>query len=353
MGKVFTGIFRTISSVVNSIFKAISEVVKSVFNVIKNVVSGIFNFIFNSSVGMFISVAFLLLPQGSLWSIGKFLFHIERFLPIPIETRLALQLKTLSLFGKLQGWQTAIWFKIGSITSTFYKIYKLHEIKFKLYLWEIENRINEVLGFNVGQLFGKIYNKLKTGAEYLEKLVMLGRINEAVRKKQYFKAFYMAIDYVDERYSKEIEKTIVYIKSLIDGVNREIAKVINFTNSILYDLQTRAFYIERVLKEIGRAFGIEEFEKLGDTIHKVITENIRGLREETYYALHKLQRFILSKTQAVYQAYLFIHRWKDFKKEERAILSVWYFNPFLKVENKIPLYLYIPRPIKGRLAYGG
>lgn len=189
MGKVFTGIFRTISSVVNSIFKAISEVVKSVFNVIKNVISGIFNFIFNSSVGMFISVAFLLLPQGSLWSIGKFLFHIERFLPIPIETRLALQLKTLSLFGKLQGWQTAIWFKIGSITSTFYKIYKLHEIKFKLYLWEIENRINEVLGFNVGQLFGKIYNKLKTGAEYLEKLVMLGRINEAVRKSNISRLF--------------------------------------------------------------------------------------------------------------------------------------------------------------------
>jgi len=351
MGKVFTGIFRTISSVIGSIFKAISDVIKSVFNVIKSVISGILNFMFNSSVGMFISVAFFLLPQGSLWGIGKFLFHIERYLPIPIETRLALQLKTLSLFGKLQGWQSAIWFKVGAITSTFYKIYKLHEIKFKLYLWEIQNRINEVLGFNVGQLFGKIYNRLKTGAEYLEKLVILGKISEAVKKKQYFKAFYMSLDYVDERYSKEIEKTIIYVKSLIDGVNREIARIVNFTNSILYDIQTRAYYLERCLKEIGKSFGIKEFEKLGDLIHDAIVSNIRSLREDTYYALHKIQRYILSKTHAVYQAYLFIHRWKDFKREEKAILSIWHFNPFLKVENKIPLFLYIPRPIKSRVSY--
>jgi len=352
MGKVFSGIFRVISSVVKSIVKAISDIVKSVFNVIKSIISGILNFVFNSSVGMFLSVAFFLLPQGSLWSIGKFLFHIERFLPIPIETRLALQLKTLSLFGKLQGWQSAIWFKIGATTSTLYKIYKLHEIKLKLYLWDIENRINEALGFNVGQLLGKVYNKLKDGAETLERLLILAKIKEAIKKKKYLQAFYMVLDYSDSKYSEKIKQTIIYVKSQIDAVTREISRIVNFTNSLLYDLQVRAYYFERAFKKIGEAFGVELFEEIGDAIHDFIVKNIKDIRKETYQGLYNLQKFILSKTRLVHEAYLFIWRWEDFKREERAILSIWHFNPFLKAENKMPLYLYIPRPIKYRMAYG-
>jgi len=352
MGKVFSGIFRTIGSIVKSIVKAISDIVKSVFDVIKSVISGILNFVFNSSVGAFLSVAFFLLPQGSLWSIGKFLFHIEKFLPIPIETRLGLQLKTLSLFGKLQGWQNAIWFKIGATTSTLYKIYKLHEIKLRLYLWDIENRINEALGFNLGQLVGKIYNKLKDGAETLEKLVVLAKIKEAIKNEKYLQAIYMSIDYIDNKHAEDIKHVIVYVKSLIDSVNREIAKINNFVNSILYDLQVRASYFERAFKKIGEAFGVEVFEEIGDAIHDFVVKNIKDIRKETYDLLHNLTRLVLSKTEIVYQTYLFIWRWEDFKREEKAILSIWNFNPFLRIENKIPLYLYIPRPIMYRVAYG-
>jgi len=351
MGKVFSGIVRAITSVVKSVFNVIKSVVKTVFNVIKSVISGIVNFFFNSQIGAFLGIAFLFLPQNALWSIGKFLFHIERFLPIPVTTRLGLQLKTLALFSKLQGWQSAIWFKIGALTSSFYKIYKLHEIKLRLYLWDISQRINEALGFNLGQLIGKIYNKLKEGAEVLEKIVILSQIQEAIRKKRFLQAFYLTVDYVDEKYSKKINEAIVYVKSLIDSVNREIAKIVNFTNTILYDLQTKAYYFERAFKEIGEAFGVELFEDIGKAIHKYIVKNIRDVRKETYEQLTNLRKFILDKTNWIYQTWLFVRNWQNFKREEKALLSIWHFNPFLKAKNAIPLYFYIPRPIGVRLGY--
>jgi len=349
MGKIVSGIFKTISSVISGIVKTIKSVVNAIFKTISSVLSGLFKFLFSSQLGMVLGIAMFFLPQNALWSIGKFLFRIERFLPLPLETRLALQLKTLSFFGKLQGWQSAIWFKVGAITHTIYKVYKLQEIKLKLYLWDLSERINEALGFNLGQLIGSIYNKLSEAGKFLNKLVTLGYIYDSIKKRNYFRAFYYTVDYFDSKIKAEIDHIIIYVKSLVDGAYRELSRINNFINSILSEIQIKAGTFENAFIKLADLTGVEVFEDIADGLHRLIIDNVTELRYDIYQATLKLRSFMTSANARVYQLWRMIYEWDNIKREMQGWLRVFEFNPFIKTYNLTPLYIYIPKPLRGAI----
>jgi hypothetical protein len=351
MGKVFSSIFKTISSVVSGIIKTISSVVKAVFNTISSVIRGILNFFFNSQIGILLGVAFLFLPSNALWSIGKFLFHIERYLPLPVTTRLGLQLKTLSLFGKLQGYMSSIWFKVEGVTSSLYKIYKLQEIKLKFQLWDLNERFAEALGFNVGQLVGKIYERLKWAGERLEKLVILSQIYNYFEQKEYFKGIYALADWLDIYVSETNKHVLTYFKSIVDAIYREIWRYQNIINTILRDVDTKVWLFERAFRKLGQNFGIEALEDVADFLGQEVRGAIEDVRGEAYQFFSELRRLLYRPNTLVYNINKIIYEWDQFKKQEQAIIKLWSYNPFLHDYRKVPLMLYIPTPIRLGLSY--
>ena len=349
MGNVVSGIFHGIGSAISHIIDGISTVVKGVFNVISKVISGLFNFLFNTQIGAFLGIAAFLLPQAAMWNVGKLLFHIERFLPIPIETRMALQLKTLSLFGKLQGWQSSIWSRVGAVTSSVYKIYKYQKLKLKLYLWDVTDRINEALGFNLGQLIGGVYHKLSEANKVLNKAVQLAYIYDRIKQKKYFQAFYCTIDYLDASFKSELDHTIVYVKSLIDGAYRELHRTVTFVNTILGDVQAKTYTFENSFRKLAKFTGVEAFEDIADGLDKYIIDNINDVRHDVYKGFTTIRGALYSPETRVHQLWNMKREWDKLKREEKASLRIWEFNPFVRAHNRLPLLIAIPTPIAQRL----
>ena len=267
IGSIVDGIKRVVSTVISAVQGVVSTVVNKIratLHLIALPIKAIAVTVY-SGLRDVISLKVLDTVSNALKTVSAIYFNrlgVASFLESHIGSIGA------SVASFIQSWYGRVRDFISSIVGYIRAIVE----KIKKYVEPVIARIRHIYESIKASIIGKILKTISKFIDIIETIHTIAMILRYIKEEKYFKAIYYAVISYDKKLARSIEKITTYINSQISAVYKNIRETYYLIRDDLAYLDGYAHRLEKVISDIGNAFGVESIQD--------IARGIRAFREE-------------------------------------------------------------------------
>jgi hypothetical protein len=336
LGGVIAAIVSIISTIVSTIVSVITTIISAIWSIISTIVSAIWNFI----TGIFGALSKFI--SGIYYGISAFLTDVASAIGLLLqgEMTLAEVWTTISISWQLNVAPafSSIWNVVNSILKPIRDILNA----FKGYYNRFRNSI-----------FGEIIKEVQSYAKILGFIFDVGRVISYLKQEKYGRALIYLMLSMDEKTNTMYADVIRRVDNQLSGFFSDLDEIFRYFRNDLLWLDSLSGKFETIFLEIGKSFGVEKIENIGEAISRfrknVIGETLgdvrrfelkmRGVLEDVFHPISRIiqdYRWALKDWERRKNLLTFDY----IKRKPEKEFSIGEIKEFLTIQLGRPFYQY-------------